>query len=392
MISLKSFIPVALISLSGIAALGCKDDPPPPTPEPSTSAAANSAGKGKLALRNPGATTAKVDPQTMKEYRVDLCYYGSYTLRQARDAYLASLGKDEPSEKKIPSFGSSASMVPPVKMAGSADPKPSASAGPSAGDPMSRKPFDMTMRAPHERNARGCSAAAGLKEPAMPEVDAALATFGPYAVELAKNIAAAQNYYAREEYKKDKEPFAKGKELHKKLVEDFKKLDEQQAKLGEAVAAWRKGHAPDASKLDEGQKVMHASFEDARTLIHGVIERKDAAALKENIAKLEKSVEALKAFGTANAADPWAKITAPAFDGFLKAAKEAEAKTSDKGTEVEPFLALVNTFNALIESKHRALTRSLVAKGQTNEPRSGIADPHGGRMPKPKDEQPASPH
>jgi hypothetical protein len=45
----------------------------------------------------------------------------------------------------------------------------------------------------------------------------------------------------------------------------------------------------------------------------------------------------------------------------------------------------VNTFSALIESKHRALTRSLVAKGQTNEPR-GMMDPHGPRAPKQRGE------
>ena len=257
------------------------------------------------------------------------------------------------------------------------------------GDRDLRRPFDVALRAPHERNARACTEAAGHKEPPMPDLDAAVGSFAPYAVELAKNIAATSAYYQREEYKKDS--FAKGKELHKKLVEDFKKLDEQQAKLGEAVTAWRKAHAPDASKLEEGQKVMYASLDDARTLMHGVIERKDAAALKENIAKLEKSVEALKAFGAANVTDPWSKITAPAFESFLKAAKEAEAKTTDKGTEVEPFLALVNTFSALIESRHRALTRSLVAKGQANEPRGGMADPHSPRLPRAKEELPAAP-
>ena len=45
----------------------------------------------------------------------------------------------------------------------------------------------------------------------MGDVDAALAAFAPFAVELAKDIATAQNYYQREEYKKDS--FAKGKEL-----------------------------------------------------------------------------------------------------------------------------------------------------------------------------------
>ena len=383
MISLRSFIPVTLVFLSGVALTGCKEDPPPPTAEPANSAAANASGKGKLALRNPPSQAAKVDPQLLKEYRVDLCYYGSFTLRQARDAYLASLGKDEPSEKKIPNFGSSPGAARPPKAAGSADPKAHASAG--AGDPMGRKPFDMTMRAPHERNARSCSAAAGLKDPAMPDVDAALAAFAPYSLELAKTITAAQNYYTREEYKTEKEPFAKGKEFHKKLTDDFKKLDELQSKLGDAVSAWRKGHVADPAKFEEGQKLVTTSLEDARVLMHGVMEKKDAAVLKENTAKLEKSLEALKAFSAANAADPWGKLTALGFEGFLKAAKDAEAKTTDKGTESEPFLALVNSFTNLIESKHRAFTRSLIAKGQTTDPKSVMA-PHGAAPAKVKEE------
>ncbi len=103
MISVRSLCSIALVLVASGAA-GCKEDPPPPQPEPASSAAAN-ANKGKASLRTPVSPMAKVDPQSMKEYRVDVCYFGTLSLKQARDAYLASLGKDEPSEKKIPSFG-----------------------------------------------------------------------------------------------------------------------------------------------------------------------------------------------------------------------------------------------------------------------------------------------
>jgi hypothetical protein len=206
MIPFRSLLSIALV-LAAAGVPGCKEDPPPPKPDlqvPSASA------KGKLNLRNPVAPIAKVDPKALKEYRVDVCYFGTLTLKQARDAYLASLGKDEPSEKKIPSFGGATQAAAP----GKPDPKAAtapkdtkapekdakAPAGAARPTPEARKPFNFMMRAPHERNARQCTVATTLKEPAMSEVDPALAAFAPYAVELAKNIAAAQNYYQRVEY------------------------------------------------------------------------------------------------------------------------------------------------------------------------------------------------
>jgi hypothetical protein len=383
MIPFRSIFPIALVlATAGIA--GCKEDPPPPKPEPASSAAPN---KGKLNIRNPMAPLAKVDPQTMKEYRSDVCYFGTLTLKQARDAYLASLGKDEPSEKKIPSFGGANAPTPlqPGAPPGTAKPdaakpgstaKPATSAKadaskpatPGTAKPDDRKPFNFAMRAPHERNARACTVAAGLKEPAMPEVDAALATFAPYAVELAKNIAAASNYYQREEYKKDE--FQKGKELHKKLVADFEKLDELSDKLGAAILAWHKAHPPDLAAAEEGQKVAITTFEDARALMLTLIGKKiDVEAMKAALKKLDESSDALKTFGTGHQADPWPKILTPSLDAFIRAVKDAEPKITDKGIDPDTFLPIVTTFTSLIEAKHRALSRALIAKGQTQQQR-----------------------
>jgi len=382
MIPFRSLFPIALVlSTAGIA--GCKEDPPAPTPEPASSAAPQN--KGKLNIRNPMAPLAKVDPQTMKEYRSDVCYFGTLTLKQARDAYLASLGKDEPSEKKIPSFGGAAAPPMPPGMPGkdgkpatapkdpaakpTAPPKDPAAKGPEPGGakpkPDERKPFNFAMRAPHERNARACTVAAGLKEPAMPDTDAALATFAPFAVELAKNIAAATNYYQREEYKKDS--FEKGKELHKKLIADFEKLDEMSDKLGTAVLAWHKSHPPDLAAAEEGHKVALTAFQDARTTMVSLIGKKiELDAYKAALKKLEESAEALKTFGTSHQADPWPKIMSPSVDAFIRAIKDAEPKiTADKGIDPDAFLPIVTSFTSLVEAKHRALSRSLIAKGQT---------------------------
>jgi hypothetical protein len=374
---------------------------------------------------------AKVDPQSMKEYRVDVCYFGTLTLRQARDAYLTSLGKDEPSEKKIPSFGvptptpaaggtatpaapggtgtaGAKAPIPGPKTAAKAAasgtakadaPKAAAPGGtgsakaadtaaaktPDAAKmadakPDARRPYDIAMRAPHDRNARACTVAAGLKEFAMPAVDAALAAFAPFAVELAKNIGAASLYYQREEYKKDN--FEKGKEFHKKLVADFAKLDELSDKLGGAVAEWRRDHPMDPSKADEGQKLAEAAFSDAREILVGVLPKKvDTGAHKERIAKLEKSIEALKAFGTSNAADVWSKNLGPSLDAFLKTLKESEAKVTEKGVQQDAYLGLITGFTSVIEAKYRALTRALIAKGQTIDP--GLRT-NPGLMPRPQ--------
>lgn len=382
----RSFLSIALV-LAAAGAAGCKEDPPPAKPEPKAADSANAKARPRPSAVAP---LPKVDPASMKDYRVDVCYFGTLTLKQARDAYLASLGKDEPSEKKLPSFGTPPPPAAPAKLdakdpkapdakptpgpAGKTDkaapakptPRETSPAGSAnAGKPgeMPRPPMNFLTRAPHERNARACTVAAGLKEPALADIDAALAAFAPYAVELAKNLAAAQNYYQREEYKKDS--FEKGKELHKKLVADFAKLDELHDKLGAAIADHRGKTPADASKYEEGQKVAMTAFDDARAVMLGLISKKiDVEAHKAAVKKLEGSAEALKTFGTSNQADPWPKIMNPALEGFLRTLKEAEAKITDKGIDPEVFLPVITSYTSVIESKHRALSRSLIAKGQ----------------------------
>jgi hypothetical protein len=242
-----------------------------------------------------------------------------------------------------------------------------------------RRPFDISMRAPHDRNARACTVAAGLKDFAMPTVDEALAAFAPFAVDLARDINAANQYYQREEYKKDN--FEKGKDFHKKLVAGFDKLDDLSDKLGAAIEEWRKSHPPDQEKLDPGQKLALAAFNDAREVLRGVLPKKiNTGAFKENIAKLEKSIEALKAHGTANANDPWPKFLGPSLDAFLKTAKESEGKVSEKGVQQDTFLNIITGYTSVIEANYRALSRALIAKGQTMEPRMRPVIPPPGQM------------
>jgi hypothetical protein len=372
--SSRTFVSVALTALIFGSVSGCtKNEPPKPDPSASLPASSASTARPKLNVRSPMGPMARIEPAAMKDYRIDICYYGTLSLRQARDSYLASLGKSEPSEKKIPNFGAPSEGAAKAAATGApAAPKPPApkvvaSGAPSAtqpGPPVPARPFDFALRAPHERNARACTASMSLKDPAMPGVDEALAVFGPFSVELAKDIATATSYYQREEYKKDN--FAKGLELHRKLLEEFGKLDEQQDKLGAALDTYRKAHVPDPTKVDEGERVANDTFESARKVVMVLADKKiDVAAYKANVDKLDKSVEAMKTFSSSHASDTWSKIMAAPFEAFLTAAKNA--KVSEKGVAAEDFLNLVTSFTGLVEARQRGLQRSMITKGQVTQ-------------------------
>jgi Protein of unknown function (DUF3829) len=376
----RSWLPVGILALSSVAFVGgCrKDEPPAPTAE--TAKGPNPANKAKVNLRNNPLGNMRIDPQAMKDYRIDVCHYGTYALNQARDAYFASLGKEEPSEKKIPNFGlpnqgaptppgatsagappdgSAKAKAPPPKAAaagsGAASVVPPSALAPHAPD----RRFDFA-RAPYERNARACSAAAALKEPAMGDVDGALKEFAPLAVELAKDIVAANTYYAKEEYKKDS--FEKGKALHKKLVEEFGKLDELHDKVGKALDAWRKEHPADLSKAEEGQKLGNSVIEDGKALILAIVPKKpDMEAYKAASAKLNTDFEALKTHAQGAPTDAWGKIMVTPLDVFVRTAKEGEGKVESH--DPETYLSLVNGFVGVVEARQRALSRSMQKAG-----------------------------
>jgi Protein of unknown function (DUF3829) len=351
-------VSVGLIALALSMGAGCKKDEPP-KPDPAT----QTQGKTppKVNTRNPAPN--KTDPQAMKDYRLDVCYYGTLSLRQARDAYLASLGKDEPSEKKIPSFGTTPVAAPPPGAAKppkpGAAPSGGASASPGGAEP--RRP-DFMRAMPYERNARACSIAVSLKDPAMGDVDVAMAAYAPVAAELSKDVVAASQYYQHEEYKKDS--FAKGKELDKKLRENFAKLDEAQEKLHTALTAWRKDHPTDTSKMEEGEKLGRVTFDDARDIYLLVLAKKaDGEAWKGALDKLDKSVEALKAFATAHPTDAWGRVLTTPLEAFVKTAKESKI-TPDKTFDADSVNTLVTNFVGIIEGRQRAVSRGAMNRPQ----------------------------
>lgn len=356
-----SLVPVGLIALTLGVGAGCKKDEPP-TPDPAAQAPATARPMPRINTRNPMGPL-RIDPQETKNYRIDVCYYGTLSLRQARDAYLGSLGKDEPSEKKIPSFGApaagaalaggTAAKAAPVKPAAAGAPAATASAN---APPVERRP-DFALRMPHERNARACTIAANLKDPPMGDVDTAMAAYAPYAFELAKDVTVAAQYYQREEYKKD--AFAKGKELDKKLREGFAKLDEMQEKMHAALVAWHKDHAPDASKMGDGEKLARAALDDARDAFLLVAMKKaEGEPWKSAMEKLDKSVDALKAYGSAHQMDTWTRIMSTPIDAFVKAMKESKPN-ADKTFDAEAFLTVVQRFVGLVEARQRCVSRAM---------------------------------
>jgi len=209
----------------------------------------------------------------------------------------------------------------------------------------------------------------------MGDVDTQVAAFAPFAGDLAKDIVAANGYYQREEYKKDK--FAQGKELHKKLLDGFQKLDEIQDKVGSALVAWRKDHPADPAKQDPGEKEITVRLDAAKAVLLAAVAKKvDAAAYKEALGKLEASVPSLKEWSSSHADDVWAKIMVAPFEVFLKSAKEF--KVAERAFDADGLLTLINNFTSLIEARQRAISKAMVTKGQTQDPNppSGLPPGH----------------
>lgn len=403
----RSSVP-ALWILTALAVVGCKDDPAP-TPAPEGSSSAASAKKDKDTAKKPTAAS-KLDPLAVKTYRAESCYFGTLSLRQARAAYMASLGGGEPGEGKIPNFGSAttpekapeksekiaekkgekgdkadkgtpaASSAAAAKAAPSGSAKtaaaaPSGSAAKTAAKSLANRPRPV----PYERHARSCTVAAGIKSPAAPGLDEVLAEFAPWAVQLSKDIAAANSYYAKDEHKADS--FAKGKELHKKLTDGFAKLDEMQKKLGDSLAKFKDGNKPDASKYSDGQKLANTAVDLARdAMVALVADPADAAKAKEKLDALEKSVAELKKFGDEHKDDAWTRIVAPSLETFHKEAKRVAELPDLKAPPPDDLLQLVTFFTRVLESQNRGLTRQVSGAGVADvmKKRPSLKVPQGG--------------
>lgn len=366
---------------AAIGAIGCKDDNQAPVADMADAAAPAAAQTADPNLRRPQLPQARLHPHVMKAYRVDVCYFGTMTMAHTARAYLASLGGAEPSAAKIPDFGD---PEPPATAA----PAPAPDAAKGEPDPkaeMRRRALEARRGAvqqiPHERNARSCTVAAGLAEPAADEVDAALKALAPFAVELAKDISVATSYYQQKSFEKD--DFKQGKELHARLTEKFKKFEELHGNLGTAMAAWRQASPPPedpkqalprpegapeekpdeaAVKLEtEGRGLGQAAFAEARAvMLSALAGEPDVAKVKEGLEKVKTATEALKKFGEANATDTWSKMMVPALESFLT----DFTAVAEAGTFPKHELKLITTATRMVEAHQRAVTRSIMPKGR----------------------------
>ncbi len=319
-------------------ALGaCHDEPKSnASASPSISAAGETAVDP--AVRNP-------DPIVTKTYRLEECYYASLAFRQARNAYLGSLGDAEPGPGKIPDFAvsedkpalahpqppvgssgtpaGSAAAPPTAKPATSAAKAPAPKSSASASAPSSsaladgkgkQMPNHAIRTVRYEYYARLCKTAAGIKTPEAPEVDGIVEDFTGYALGHAKDLTDANMYYEKGDYKDDN--FARGKDMHARLVNDFKALDGQEAKLWEAVKGFEDKNSIDKSGWTDGQKLADDVVIAGRdVLVDFDSSKTEAAKVKADLERLHTAKDALAAFGKQgdNAQDPFYLIlTGPA--------------------------------------------------------------------------------
>jgi hypothetical protein len=385
----RSLVAASLTVTLGV--VGCGETKPEATPDASGTAAG-----GKKVPPSVLQPPKRIDPLVMKTYRAESCYYGTLSLRHARDAYLAGVGEGEPSASKLPDFGvedaptpdKAAPPTPPAggsaapatsaKPAAATSAKPAATAKPAA--PGSAKatgaaappkgsaapaaagsaspggrPDVARMRlkqVPYERFARSCNVAATLKEPASPELDAAVKEYSDYVLPLAKKLSEANAYYQKEDFKTD--DFAKGKEYNKDIVEGFKKLDDQLKKLREALDKFEAANPIKQDDYTESQKLSDAVLAASREII---VKLDSGESAKDALAKLEAANEALKAFGEAHKddKDPWATIVPPSANQLIEHVKAL----GDGKAAPAKVVTAINLYTRVLEANHRSLTRKL---------------------------------
>ncbi len=294
----------------------------------------------------PLSPLAKIDPEVMKRYRVDVCYYETFVLLQAREDYLAKLGKSRPGKGHIPGFAAAGTTSP--------------------GNGQAQAPTP--PRVPYERSARACTMAVSLVDPSFGDVDTAVAAYAPLAVQLGKDFAAASEYYQKGEYTRDN--FALGGELHARLIAGFPKLDKLHEDLGVALASFRTAHFKGPATMEQGEWLARAAIEDAREIVATVTAGKlDPKALSDGIDKLGKSIGVLSAYSAATPRDAWSRILTPPLEAFLRTAA-GTTRSATQRAESESFHAVVNGFTRLIEAWQRAASRASIAKN--GPPPSGV--------------------
>ena len=364
---------LATITICAVLGAGCKEDPPPPPlPEPSPSGKAKARRPGlDPKARFKGARVPKISPQTMKAYRVEICYFGTMELRVVRDAYLASLGGAAPGPGKIPSLGDypkNAKRAATAKKHEEAARKRRATAGGSANPHARGRPpgrahsVPPRQPSPFLRHLRSYSVARTLQKPRWDDLDKALVDFDKYAHEMQNLLLDANRYYQRKRY--DKDDFKHGGELHTKLTKAFAELDERLAGFDKVVRAWRDGLPAASEKHDETGKLAQDGLAAARALTLALMATpRDEAAAKEGLEKVGKLLDNLKDAAKKNPKQAHGRVVTPKLEVFVEAAKKAAAVTGKlTAHDVYPVTAALTD---LIEAKQRGLAQMLRSRGET---------------------------
>lgn len=256
----------------------------------------------------------KLNEETMKRYRIDVCVFGSLGVPYARESYWASLGANEPSSLHLPSFGEYAEHQP-RKEGG-------------------RIPLAAKMgRLPFEHHLRACTSAKALAKGTYPEMDAALSAFDEHGSVVARALGDAARYYARQEYERD--DFDKGRELHTKLSDELAKFEEHHVALVKAYEAWLPGLEPieEAAKLDAGGELSHKALAAARRLalvfVHAD-ELPEVAVAEPLVEAVEALTASLERMRSDDPAASHARLVAPKLRALLEQVAAARSGTYDE--------------------------------------------------------------
>ena len=311
---------IAMMSVGALAA--CKDDPPPPPPPSADTASTAASGKGKPTKPSAQDRTAvpRISPESMKQYRIETCYFGSMGLLLARDAYLASVGENGPSPTNLPEFGD----YPENKPREGADGKDAKE--PTDGKPDARKAGPRTplmgggRALPFIRHVRACSIAKSLRQPEYADLDPPVAKFEGYVNDLQRLFLDASRYYAREQFKKD--DFKRGKSVHDKLMEKLPALDDELAAFTAAMEKWWPTMKPGDEELDEAGKTSLAAVNQAREGIRATMgEEVDAEALGKAIEGLEAKLASLQEVLDKDRTAPHPRVMVPKLTEMIEALK-----------------------------------------------------------------------
>jgi len=361
---------LAVATLGVAVGTGCEDKrqlPPPPAPRPPLPMPLQPAAHPLLepALPLGGRSKPVLSKATLRQHRMELCYFGVVGLEVAREAYWDSLGDEQPNADNVPNFGRYPEYM---RRRGRRN-------EPSLSEKMGRLPFDGQVRS--------CASANSQKDKTHGTLVKALPPFAEYVAVVSKAVFDASRYYARDEYKRD--DFKKGLELHDKLSDELAKLDQTVAQFRPAFRRWLEARPEltEASKLDAAGKLATGAVDEARRLALMLLEPSpDAAAVTAAVKAAGKASKTLSDHGKSHADAKHPKIVAPKVAALVAAAK----KLATIGRELTPTerYSISSAFLEVLQANHRATIQLL--RGDDHE------DPFGRRAPRLVPPRRRSPH